>query len=307
MDELVAKLRSVADNWVTLDAAMSEQTSFGIGGKADVFVEPGTVAGLAACVRVAHEAGVQPVFIGAGTNVLVRDGGIRGVVIKVGPRLARVTVDGTHITAEAGARLATLCRESVSHGLSGLEFAAGIPGCVGGAVIMNAGAHGGEMGNVVSWVRVVQSDGSLRLLKRDELTFGYRASSLQGSGLCIAEAGFGLLRADPEQIHLALCETIERRCMKQPVSHSSAGSVFKRPDGDYAGRLVEEAGAKGMRVGGASISEKHANFIITEKAARAADVLALIEEVRSRVHKQSGIWLQPEVHVIGDDEELEGG
>ena len=302
MDELVARLGSIADNWVSLDAAMSEQTSFGIGGKADIFVEPGTVAGLVASVRLAHEAGVKPVFFGAGTNVLVRDGGIRGVVIKVGPRLARVTVESTHIAAEAGARLATLCRESVSHGLSGLEFAAGIPGCVGGAIIMNAGAHGGEMGNVTRWVRVVEPDGNLRLLNREELTFGYRASSLQGTGLCIVEAGFELLRADPEQIHLALCETIERRCRKQPVSHSSAGSVFKRPEGDYAGRLVEEAGAKGMRVGGAAISDKHANFIITEKSARAADVLRLIEAVRERVHDRSGVWLQPEVHVIGEDE-----
>ena len=306
MDELVAKLGSIADNWVSLDAAMSEQTSFGIGGTADVFVEPGTVSGLAASVRVSHEAGVKPVFFGAGTNVLVRDGGIRGVVIKVGPRLARVTVEGTHLVAEAGARLASLCRESVAHGLSGLEFAAGIPGCVGGAIIMNAGAHGGEMGNVTRWVRVVQPDGNLRLLRGDELTFGYRASSLQGTDMCIAEAGFELVRADPERIHLALCETIERRCIKQPVSHSSAGSVFKRPDGDYAGRLVEEAGAKGMRVGGASISEKHANFIITEKSARATDVLQLIDAVREKVHEKSGVWLQPEVHVIGDEEAGKG-
>ena len=302
MDELVAKLGAIADNWVSLDAAMSEQTSFGIGGTADIFVEPGSVVGLAASVRLAHEAGVKPVFIGAGTNVLVRDGGIRGVVIKVGPRLDRVTVDGTRLTAEAGVRLATLCRESASHGLAGLEFAAGIPGCVGGAIVMNAGAHGGEMGQVTRWVRVVQPDGSLRLVQGDELTFGYRTSSLQGTDLCIAEAGFELRRADPEQIHLALCETIERRCIKQPVSHSSAGSVFKRPEGDYAGRLVEEAGAKGMRVGGAAISEKHANFIITDRSARAADVLELIEAVRAKVHDRSGVWLQPEVHVIGEDE-----
>lgn len=166
---------------------------------------------------------------------------------------------------------------------------------------MNAGATGGELANVVKSVRTIDPDGTLHSLTRDELEFGYRKSSLQGRNVCVAEACFQLQQADPEEVHLRLCEAIERRCGKQPVSYPSAGSVFKRPEGDYAGRLVEGAGAKGMRVGGAMISEKHANFIINEGAATAKDVLSLIDAVRTKVHDKFGIWLQPEVHVLGED------
>jgi len=298
---MATELRAIPGNEVALDAPMSEHTSFRIGGKADILVQPHTIEALAATMECAHRAGVSPVFLGGGTNVLVRDGGIRGVVVKIATNLSRVIVDGDAVRAEAGTRLASLCRESIEHGLSGLEFTAGIPGCVGGAVIMNAGTNMGDIGRVIRSVRVVEPDGSLVDIPREKLEFGYRSSSLQGSGRCVAEACFQLQKASPEDVHLALCEAIERRCGRQPLSHPSAGSVFKRPDGDYAGRLVEEAGAKGMRVGGAMISEKHANFIINRESATATDVLALIEAVRVRVHDQSGVWLQPEVCVLGVD------
>jgi UDP-N-acetylmuramate dehydrogenase len=298
--DILTSLQQIPDLDVTSGAPMSEHTSFGIGGPADLLVVPHTVPALADAVRVVHAAGQRPMVIGNGTNLLVLDGGIRGVVLKVANGLSRVCVQDDLLVAEGGARLAALCRACADSGLAGMEWAAGIPGTLGGALMMNAGAYGGETGKVTEWVDVVCPDGRLERLSRDALAFGYRTSCFQGGNGIIARAGLRLRRGDKAAIHEKMCQVLEERCTKQPVAMPSAGSVFKRPNGDYAGRLLEEAGAKGTRVGGAVVSTKHANFILNENDATAQDVLALIDVVRAKVKATFDVELATEVHVVGE-------
>jgi UDP-N-acetylmuramate dehydrogenase len=209
--------------------------------------------------------------------------------------------DGTRVTVEAGASLATVCLQCARRGLSGLEFAAGIPGTIGGALIMNAGAYDGEIGDVTEWVEIATPDGNIERLNGGDLGFGYRHSALWDLGHTVVRAGLRLTRGEACAIHLKLCDTLEVRCAKQPVSSPSAGSIFKRPEGDYAGRLLEAAGAKGMRVGDAAVSTKHANFMVNLGKATAADVIELIDSVRDLVSEQFGVTLETEVCVIGED------
>lgn len=297
---LIEQLEAIPDLKVETDIPMSRYTSFGIGGPADVVVTPHTVEALAAAVRALHETGEVPLLIGNGTNLLVLDGGVRGVVIRAANGMSTVRIEGTRVAADSGARLGTLCREAAACGLSGLEWAAGIPGTLGGALVMNAGAHGGEIGPLVRWVRVIHPDGTLEMLDQEHLWFSYRNSCFQGSPLIIAEAGLELTPADPAAIHQTICDTIQTRCDKQPVALPSAGCIFKRPDKDYAGRLVEAVGGKGMRVGGAMVSEKHANFIVNDGGATALDVLRLIRQVKDRVHERFAVELATEVCVVGE-------
>ncbi len=186
-------------------------------------------------------------------------------------------------------------------GLTGLEFAAGIPGTLGGALIMNAGANGGEIGDITEWVDVVTATGDVRRLTHDELDFGYRHSALRDLGAAVLRVGLCLAEGDAGQIHCRLCDTIALRCATQPVSSPSAGSIFKRPEGDYAGRLLEEAGAKGMRVGRAAVSTKHANFVVNLGGATASDVIRLIDAARALVYERFGVLLEPEVCFAGED------
>ena len=282
---------------------LSAHTSLGVGGPADIFAVPHSVDALARTIRYASEHAIPCFVLGEGTNIVVRDGGIRGMVIHIGRNLAEVThVDGA-VTAQAGARVAMVCRRCCEWGLSGLEFAAGIPGSIGGALVMNAGAYGGDMADVVAWVLAIDDGGRERRLLPGELDLGYRHSVFMGNGLVIAEAGFTLTPGDCRRVRDLVYDTVEKRCGGQPVAQRSAGSVFKRPEGDYAGRLLEEAGAKGLRVGGAKISEKHANFIVNCANATASEVLALIDLVRERVQEKSGVWLESEVLVVGEDPE----
>ena len=282
---------------------LSAHTSLGVGGPADIFAIPHSVDALARTIRYASENAIPCFVLGEGTNIVVRDGGIRGMVIHVGSNLAEITRVGDTVTAQAGARVALVCRRCCEWGLSGFEFAAGIPGSVGGALVMNAGAYGGDMADVVAWVLAIDGEGRERRLLPGEMDLGYRHSVFMGSGLVIAEAAFTLTPGDCRHVRDLVYDTIEKRCSGQPVAQRSAGSVFKRPEGDYAGRLLEEAGAKGLRVGGAKISEKHANFIVNCAGATAAEVLALIDLVRERVHETSGVWLESEVLVVGEDPE----
>jgi len=280
---------------------LSRHTSFGIGGPADLLVIPSGPEALCAALAATYDAGIEPLLLGNGTNLIVRDGGIRGVVIRITTEMSALTFDGTRATVEAGASLATVCLQCARRGLSGLEFAAGIPGTIGGALIMNAGAYGGEIGDVTEWVEVATPDGRIERLSGPELSFGYRHSALRGLGRTVVRAGLRLQEGDPSDIHAALCDTMSTRCEKQPVSSPSAGSIFKRPEGDYAGRLLEAAGAKGLCVGRASVSKKHANFVVNLGGATASDVVRLIGAARELVHDKCDVWLEPEVCIVGED------
>lgn len=280
---------------------MSRHTSFSIGGPADLYAIPHTLDGLRELLRVTTESGLPHCIIGNGSNVLVRDGGLRGVVIQLADNLSAVRRYGCRLIAESGASLGKLCMFAADEGLSGLSFAAGIPGTVGGAVWMNAGANGGEMGDVVREVLAYNWQGEAVVLSHADLGLSYRHSNLQDQALVVAEVTFDLCSGDSAELHGQMCEIVAKRCEKQPVNMPSAGSVFKRPEGDYAGRLIEAVGAKGLREGGAEISPKHAGFIVNLGHATAADVLELVRQVRERVHAEHGVWLETEVRVIGED------
>jgi len=299
--EFVGALESIKHLEVRLNEPLCRHTSLGVGGPADVFVLPGSLDALCAVIELTSAAEVPLCVLGEGTNVVVRDGGIRGVVLKLGRNLAAVSREENRVIAQAGARLPSLCRKSCEWGLSGLEFASGIPGSIGGALVMNAGAYDGEMAHVVEWVTAIERSGKQRTLHRDELGMSYRRSVFQDNGMIIACAAFLLTPCDHRTIRSRIYSMIEERCGKQPVARRSAGSMFKRPEGDYAGRLLEAVGAKGLSVGGAVISEKHANFIVNRDHATATDVLQLITLVRQRVHEHFGLWLETEVVTLGED------
>jgi UDP-N-acetylmuramate dehydrogenase len=284
---------------------LAGHTSFGIGGPADLLVIPHEVPALLALQRALSELAISPIFLGLGTNVLISDAGLRGVVVKLAGGLLGCTVEGATVTAAAGESLQSVCYLAADAGLSGLEFAAGIPGTMGGAVLMNAGAHGGDMAGVVEWVEVAEA-GVIRRLGLEELDFGYRQSWMRAHPHAVVRVGLRLTPAAREDTHRRLCEILEGRCARQPISQRSAGSIFKRPPGDYAGRLLEAAGCKGLAVGAAQFSPKHANFIINTGTARASDVEALIELAQGRVREQFGVELEPEICRLGEFGEAAG-
>lgn len=280
---------------------MSAHTSFGIGGPADILAIPYTLTALRRVLAVVAEAQLPLLIIGNGTNIVVRDGGFRGVVVKLGVRLARIRQEGTRLVVESGASLGRACVFAADAGLAGLTWAAGIPGTIGGAVWMNAGASGGDMGHCVERLTAYDLAGNEVVLEHDELDFSYRHSALQERDLVVAEVTLKLEPGDAATLHRELCETIEQRCGKQPLKEPSAGCIFKRPPTDYAGRLIESVGGKGLTVGGAQISSKHAGFIVNTGGATANDVLELVQLVRQRVYDQHGIWLEQEVCVVGEE------
>jgi UDP-N-acetylmuramate dehydrogenase len=280
---------------------MSRHTSFAIGGPADLYAIPRSLQGLRDLLVACGQSGLPHCIIGNGSNLLVRDGGIRGVVIQIAGNLSAVRREGCRIIAQSGASLAKLCMFAADQGLSGLSFASGIPGTVGGAVFMNAGAHGGDIGELVHEVRAYNLQGAETVLAHSDLDFSYRHSALQDRSLIVAEVTFDLCAGDTADLHAQMCDIVEKRCEKQPINVPSAGSVFKRPPGDYAGRLIESVGGKGLRVGDAQISTKHAGFIVNLGEATAADVLELINQIKTRVHAEHGVWLETEIRVIGED------
>jgi UDP-N-acetylmuramate dehydrogenase len=298
---LVRELRRIPGLELKEDEPLSRHTSFGIGGPADLLAIPSTPEALCRTLAATAEEGIEPLVLGNGTNLIVRDGGIRGVVVRVAGEMSSVEFDATCVTVEAGASLAAACLQCAHRGLSGLEFAAGIPGTIGGALIMNAGAYGGEIGDITRWVEVANRRGEIERIDSSDLSFGYRRSALRESGHVVVRASLDLSEGSPSEIHSRLCDTMETRCSKQPVSRPSAGSIFKRPEGDYAGRLLEAAGAKGMRVGNAAVSTKHANFVVNLGGATAADVIGLVEAARKLVHERFGVMLEPEVCVAGEE------
>ena len=277
---------------------MSRHTTFRVGGPVSLMVMPQTAqqAQLAVCAAV--EEGVRPVFLGNGSNLLVPDTGCDVFVIKTTGGLNQMRVDGTQITAESGVLLARLAVFARDHGLTGLEFAHGIPGSLGGAVTMNAGAYDGEMAQVVTEVTYLTESGQIE--STTEFEFSYRHSAFSDGSRLILSAKIQLQPGDPKVIRARMEELMERRKSKQPLEWPSAGSTFKRPQGYFAAALIDQCGLKGLTVGGAQVSEKHAGFLINKGGATCSDVLALMDLVRQRVSDATGVVLEPEVKLLGE-------
>ena len=301
VNQLAEVLKQKMPGHVFCNEPMKKHTSFKIGGPADILVQPQDADALAQVLAAARDCGVPVTILGNGSNVLVRDKGIRGLVIKIGNALKTFRQDGERLYFGAGYSLALASRKAWECGLSGMEFAVGIPGSIGGAVYMNAGAYNGEMKCVVENVRVMDMAGKAIELTAEDLQFGYRKTSLQQSGYIITEVCLKMQPGDKDAIKAMMDDFSSRRISKQPLELPSAGSMFKRPPGHFAGTLIEQAGLKGYTVGGAQVSEKHAGFVVNRGSATAADVLQLIADVRRIVMEKAGVELHPEVLVIGEE------
>ena len=284
-----------------LEEPMAKHTSFRIGGPADVLAQPGNEAELAELLKRAAHHAVPVTLVGNGSNLLVRDKGIRGLVIKLSNLFSSITVAGNVLTFGSGISLAMASKKAASLSLSGLEFAVGIPGTIGGAVYMNAGAYDGEMAKVVTSVQVMDRQGQSSQLKADELDFAYRHTALQNSGLIVTSVTVSLQPGEAESIKAKMDDFSQRRIAKQPLELPSAGSMFKRPVGYFAGTLIEQTGLKGYTVGGAQVSTKHAGFVVNVGGSTAKDVLHLISDVQARVLAAQGVQLEPEVRVLGEE------
>lgn len=301
MRQLIDKLYLIAGSHQILEnEPMSRHTTFRVGGPADVLFLPESEEQLIQALAIARDAGIPCIVIGNGSNLVVRDDGIRGLVIALGEGMAAIARTGNTITAWAGASLARVAAYAQASGLSGLEFASGIPGTLGGGCAMNAGAYGGQLSDVLIDARVLL-DGEVKTLTVDEMQMGYRTSLPLREGGIVISARFALTPDDPEAIAARMRELNARRRDKQPLNHPSAGSTFKRPEGYFAGALIEQSGLKGRRVGGAQVSEKHAGFIVNTGGATAADILALIAVVQDEVLARFGVHLETEVRILGED------
>lgn len=289
------------DRPLLLDEPMSRHTSFRIGGPADMMAMPKNETELCNLLQKAAANNIPVTLIGNGSNLLVRDKGIRGLVIKLGNMLNEIKVEENGITFGSGVSLALASRKAAENSFTGMEFAVGIPGSIGGAVYMNAGAYDGEMANVVTSVRVMDAAGKVTVLSADDLQFAYRKTALQNSGLIVTSVTVTLKKATQSDIYAKMDDFSQRRISKQPLELPSAGSMFKRPPGYFAGTLIDQTGLKGYTVGGAQVSEKHAGFVVNIGNATAADVLQLIKDVQDRVMAAYGVYLQPEVLVIGEE------
>lgn len=300
MSKLVDGLLEVArGDQVLLNEPMSRHTTFRVGGPADVLFLPESTEQILQAIQLARAEGVPILVIGNGSNLLVLDGGIRGLVIKLAEGFAAIARVGDVITAWAGASLKRVSAYAQAAGLSGLEFAAGIPGSLGGGCAMNAGAYGGQLSDTLIDAEVLM-DGAVKTLTRAEMAMGYRTTLPLRLGGIVLSARFHLTPDDPQAILDRMQDYNARRREKQPLNYPSAGSTFKRPTGYFAGALIEQAGLKGCAVNGAQVSEKHAGFIVKTGDATAADILALIQLVRQRVFDQFGVELEPEVRIVGE-------
>lgn len=285
---------------VLRDEPMSAHTTFRIGGPADYFVTPGTPEEIAAVTKLCQSGGIPYYIIGNGSNLLVGDKGFRGVIIQVYKNRNAIRVEGNEVHAQAGALLSKVAAAACQAGLAGLEFASGIPGTVGGAVRMNAGAYGGEMKDILESVTVLDDSGQVRTLDKSRLRMGYRTSVVKEKGYVVLGARLRLTRGDKEQIAARMEELKKKRVEKQPLEYPSAGSTFKRPEGYFAGKLIMDCGLRGYRVGGAQVSTKHCGFVINAQDATAADVLALIRDIQDKVYEKFQVKLETEIRFLGD-------
>lgn len=299
-DQFLTELQNVmGGSGIFMEEPMKKHTTFRVGGPADVLVQPDETA-LAAILALCRQYHVPYSFIGNGSNLLVGDKGIRGVVIEMTDPMGNIEVDGTKITAQAGAMLSKIANTAASNGLGGMEFAAGIPGSVGGAVVMNAGAYGGEMKDIIEKVYVLDENGVQLELGRDALDFGYRHSCIPEKKYIVTKVVLELVPRNEAEIRSEMKELNEKRAEKQPLQYPSAGSTFKRPEGYFAGKLIMDAGLRGYQVGGAQVSEKHCGFVINKGDATAADICQLMRDVSDKVQAQFGVVLEPEVKMIGE-------
>lgn len=284
---------------VLKDEPMSRHTTFRIGGPADYFVCPDRKQ-IAEVLAVAKKCGMAITVIGNGSNLLVGDKGIRGLVVEIGSAMNQIMVDKNHITAGAGALLSQVAAKAAAAELGGMEFAAGIPGSVGGAVTMNAGAYGGEMKDILRTVTVLTPEGELKTLDVSEMDLSYRHSCVPEQQYIVLEAEIELGYKPEEEIRAQMEELRNKRIEKQPLEYPSAGSTFKRPEGYFAGKLIMDAGLRGYRVGDAQVSEKHCGFVINRKNASAQEVRQLMQDVQDKVKAQFGVMLEPEVKMLGE-------
>ena len=307
MNTLLEALRqAVSADRIQVDAELAPYTTFQIGGPADVLILPRSVKELQAIMCVLHSHQVEPFVLGLGSNVLIQDGGMRGVVLCLKELQEEKFREGTQITMSAGFTLKEVSEYAQRESLSGLEFAVGIPGSLGGAVFMNAGAYDGEMDQVVTGVDAVDMQGNLHHYSREELQFAYRHSRFHENHEIIVRVTMELQEGNPDDIQNRMDELTEKRESKQPLEHASAGSTFKRPPGYYAGTLIDQTGLKGLSVGPAEVSMKHAGFVVNRGGATANDVLGVIHEVQKRIHAVHGVQLEPEVRILGESREQTG-
>ena len=291
----------IAKDSILIDELMSRHTTFRVGGPADFFVTPKAKEEVRDVIRICKEAGMPYYIIGNGSNLLVSDAGYRGVIVQIYKEMNEVKVEGDLVKAQAGALLSGIAAKALGAELSGFEFASGIPGTIGGACVMNAGAYGGEMKDVLESVTVLTGEGKIIELGRNELELGYRTSVIAKKGYIVLGAVLKLERGDGEKIKTYMDELKEKRVTKQPLEYPSAGSTFKRPEGYFAGKLIDDAGLRGFQVGGAQVSEKHCGFVINRDHATAADIMELMRQVQIRVKENSGVDLEPEVKRLGDE------
>ena len=287
---------------VRINEPMSRHTTFRAGGNAAWFCIPETAEELSAVVRACKHADMPWYMVGNGSNLLVSDEGFSGVIIST-EKFDKLEVSGNTVTAGAGLILAKAANAALKAELTGLEFAAGIPGSIGGAAVMNAGAYGSEMKNVLKTVTVLTEDGEVKTLPAEKLELGYRTSCIQKNGWLVLEAEFELEPGNPEEIRAVMDDLAFRRRDKQPLEYPSAGSTFKRPEGHFAGKLIEDAGLKGFSVGGAEVSVKHAGFVVNKGGATASDIYSLCKKVEKKVMETFGVALEMEVKLLGRFEE----
>jgi len=284
------------------DALLKDYTSFKIGGNADVMLFPDTVEKTSAVIKMINRENITALVIGKGSNMLVDDKGFRGVVINTCKLDELMLVDETTVVCQCGVSLSRLCRFALENSLTGLEFAFGIPGTAGGAAYMNAGAYGGEMKDVLVSCEHINADGSIGVYTSDELKLGYRHSAYSDSDLFITALTLKLSKGNPDEIKAKMDELMGKRRDKQPLEYPSAGSTFKRPEGYFAGALIEQCNLKGYTVGGAQVSEKHAGFVVNKGGATASDVISVIEHCKKTVFENTGVTLEPEVKIIKQEE-----
>lgn len=290
----------LGEDRVFTEEAMSQHTTFKIGGPADYFLMPDKGEDVGRVIKTCKEKEIPYFILGNGSNLLVGDGGYRGAVIQIYRNMSSVTVEGNEITAQAGALLSAVAAAAKNASLTGFEFAGGIPGTIGGAVVMNAGAYGGEMKDVLTEVTVMNAEGDIFTLPTEELELGYRTSIIKTAGYIVLEAKIRLKEGDPEVIRETMKDLTIRRTTKQPLEYPSAGSTFKRPEGYFAGKLIMDSGLRGYQIGGARVSDKHCGFVINAGDATAQDVVALMDHVTEVVREKYGVTLEPEVKFLGD-------
>ena len=299
--ELSTKLAKILDSKdIKIDEPMKNHTSFKVGGPVDILVNPENYQQVVEIIKICKENNVPYYIIGNGTNLLVKDGGIRGVVIKL-CKINEITLEEDRIIAKSGALLKDVSDLALEQNLTGFEFACGIPGSIGGAVAMNAGAYNGEISNVIQSAKVIDNDGNIKVLNKDELELGYRMSSILKHGYTVIEVTFKLEKGEHEKIKGRIEDLSKRRSEKQPLEYPSAGSTFKRPEGYFAAKLIEDSGLKGINIGGAEVSEKHSGFIINRGDATAKDILDLIKLVQNTVKEKFDVDLFTEVRIMGED------